>query len=187
MPLPEDPTLAAYAAVLNEKGHWATVFDAQWRVAFVTDELRLSHGEQPDSAVQRLGEHDFGPSELSRRKAIFSGDCGVVALPLHRRAPCRPRIARFDKCLHAQRRPFAAASPRRPRGEPSEMGKWRSNLRKSSSHDHRMPDRRAWRIERGAAAGASALFRLGLELERQTADQREDMLRAAGGAGFGRA
>ena len=88
MPLPEDPTLAAYAAVLNEKGHWATVFDAQWRVAFVTDELRLSHGEQPDSAVQRLGEHDFGPSELSRRKAIFSGDwMESVRRDFHGKAP----------------------------------------------------------------------------------------------------
>jgi len=69
LPLPEDPTLAAYAAALNETGHWATVFDAQWRVAFVTDELRLSFGEV-DSAVQRVGEHWFGPAELSRRKAM---------------------------------------------------------------------------------------------------------------------
>ena len=71
MPLPEDPTLAAYAAVLNETGHWATVFDAQWRVVFVTDELRLSTGEQ---VVQRRGNHYFGPSEVSRRTAMFFGD-----------------------------------------------------------------------------------------------------------------
>ena len=42
LPLPEDPTLAAYAAVLNETGHWAAVRDAQWRCVFVTDELRLA-------------------------------------------------------------------------------------------------------------------------------------------------
>src|SRR5437016_6026561 len=69
LPLPEDPTLAAYAAALNETGHWATVFDAQWRVVFVTDELRRSFGEV-DSAVQRVGEHWFGPAELARRKAM---------------------------------------------------------------------------------------------------------------------
>ena len=74
MPLPEDPTLAAYAAVLNETGHWATVVDAQWRIVFDTDELRLSTGEQFDSAVQRRGNHYFGPSEFSRRTAMFRGD-----------------------------------------------------------------------------------------------------------------
>src|SRR6266566_2276035 len=74
LPLPDDPTLAAYAAVLNEAGHWATVFDAQWRVVFVTDEVRRSFGEV-ESAVQRVGEHWFGPAELSRRTAMaFFGD-----------------------------------------------------------------------------------------------------------------
>jgi class 3 adenylate cyclase len=74
LPLPEDPTLAAYAAVLNETGHWAMVFDAQWRQVFVTDELRLASGEQHDSVAQRLGEHSFGPSEVSHVETIYSGD-----------------------------------------------------------------------------------------------------------------
>ena len=73
MPLPEDPTLAAYAAVLNETGHWASILDAQWRLVFVTDEVRLSTGEQFDSAVQRVGEHWFGPPEVSHQPTI-SGD-----------------------------------------------------------------------------------------------------------------
>jgi len=76
MPLPEDPTLAAYAAVLNETGHWAGICDAQWRFVFETDELRLSTGEQLGSAVQRVGEHWFGPSEVSLRKALYFGDAG---------------------------------------------------------------------------------------------------------------
>ena len=74
LPLPEDPTLAAYAAVLNETGHWATVIDAQWRQVFVTDELRLAGWEQDDSAVQRLGEHIFGPSALANSETVYSGD-----------------------------------------------------------------------------------------------------------------
>jgi class 3 adenylate cyclase len=74
MPLPEDPTLAAYAAALNETGYWATIFDAQWRFVFDTDELRLTTGEQFDSAVRRVGEHDLGPSEFSRAKAMAFGD-----------------------------------------------------------------------------------------------------------------
>lgn len=74
MPFPDDPTLAAFAAVLNETGHWASIFDAQWRVVFVTDEMRLSVGEQFDSAFRRVGEHRFGPSQVSRIKAMSSGD-----------------------------------------------------------------------------------------------------------------
>ena len=45
LPLPEDPFVAAAASVLNDAGHWAYVLDAQWRIAFVTDELRLSFGD----------------------------------------------------------------------------------------------------------------------------------------------
>jgi class 3 adenylate cyclase len=74
LPLPEDPTLAAYAAVLNETGHWANVKDAQWRGVFVTDELRLASGEEHDSVPPGLGEHSFGPSEVSEKETIYSGD-----------------------------------------------------------------------------------------------------------------
>ncbi|MGZ8753231.1 MAG: hypothetical protein ACXW2C_10830 [Acidimicrobiia bacterium] len=73
-PVPEDPTLAAYATALNETGHGANIMDARWRVVFVTDELRLSLGEQFDAFARPLGEHRFGPSEVSRRTAIFSED-----------------------------------------------------------------------------------------------------------------
>src|SRR5271154_2660257 len=74
MPLPGDPALAAYAVVLNETGHWATIFDARWRFVFVTDELRRSTGEQLDSAVRRVGEHWFGPLALSHVRAMVVGD-----------------------------------------------------------------------------------------------------------------
>jgi class 3 adenylate cyclase len=74
LPLPEDPTLAAYAAVLNETGHWAGVMDAQWREVFVTDELRLASGAPHGSDPPGLGEHSFGPSAVSSMEAIYSGD-----------------------------------------------------------------------------------------------------------------
>ena len=73
LPLPDDPTLAAYAAVLNETGHWASICDARWRIVFATDELRLADGEQLD-ATERVGAHRFGPVEVSRRTALFAGD-----------------------------------------------------------------------------------------------------------------
>ena len=74
LPLPEDPTLAAYAALLNETGHWATVRDAQWRFVFWTDELRLAEGEQYGSTAPGLGEHSFGPSEVAEKETLYSGD-----------------------------------------------------------------------------------------------------------------
>ena len=74
LPLPEDPTLAAYAAVLNETGYWASVRDAQWRFVFWTDELRLANGEQDGSAAEHLGEHVFGTSAVADMEAIYSGD-----------------------------------------------------------------------------------------------------------------
>jgi class 3 adenylate cyclase len=40
LPLPDDPTLAAWAVALNEAGYWAYVLDASWRYAFATDDLR---------------------------------------------------------------------------------------------------------------------------------------------------
>jgi class 3 adenylate cyclase len=73
-PLPEDPTLAAYSAVLNEAGYWAVVCDALWRVVFIADENRLSYGEQLDPLASPIGSHWFGPSELFRRVALAAGD-----------------------------------------------------------------------------------------------------------------
>src|SRR4051794_19739156 len=41
--LPDHPLLATWASALNDAGYWATLMDAEWRIVFVTDELRLSH------------------------------------------------------------------------------------------------------------------------------------------------
>ena len=51
LPLPEDPTLAACAAALNEGGFWATVHDALGRCVFFTDEQRLSYADAGAGAV----------------------------------------------------------------------------------------------------------------------------------------
>src|SRR5207253_6328966 len=74
LPLPDDPTLAVYATALNETGHWAEIWDAQWRFVFVTDELRLTSGESFDAAVERLGSHRFASSEHSLLKELYFGD-----------------------------------------------------------------------------------------------------------------
>jgi class 3 adenylate cyclase len=59
LPLPDDPVLAAWASALNDAGHWAYVVDAQWRVVFATDELRLSFGDTGPATHVPLGRHWF--------------------------------------------------------------------------------------------------------------------------------
>src|SRR4051794_18475233 len=87
LPLPDDPTLAAWATALNDAGQWAFLMDDRWRYVFVTDELRLSYGDTGDSSSQPIGSHHFsaeavrffaanirGPREATRelRRAGFA-------------------------------------------------------------------------------------------------------------------
>jgi class 3 adenylate cyclase len=74
LPLPDDPTLATFATVLNELGHSAHVLDARWRVVFITDEVRRTIGDVGGSTISRLGEHMFGPSEVAVKWAFFFED-----------------------------------------------------------------------------------------------------------------
>jgi class 3 adenylate cyclase len=78
LPLPVDPTLSAHAAVMNELGHWAIIFDVGWRVAFVTDERRLSNGDRGTSTTFGVGNHWFGPDEMSRREALYEDGLETV-------------------------------------------------------------------------------------------------------------
>src|SRR5690242_2209177 len=43
-PLPEHPVLAEFAEALNQAGLWAYVLDREYRVVYMTDELRRSNG-----------------------------------------------------------------------------------------------------------------------------------------------
>ncbi len=72
-PLPDNPTLATFATVLNELGHSAHVLDARWRVVFITDELRRTIGDE-GSTISRLGGHMFGSSEVAVRRAFYFDD-----------------------------------------------------------------------------------------------------------------
>src|SRR5262245_29666452 len=57
LPLPEDPTLAVWASVLNEAGYWAYVFDASWCLVFVTDDLRLAIRDTGPTTTAPIGSH----------------------------------------------------------------------------------------------------------------------------------
>jgi class 3 adenylate cyclase len=73
LPLPADPTLAAYASVLNEAGHWAIILDAQWRFVFQTDELLRSQGKDA-SVASEIGIHRFGPNAVPSLGGLYFGD-----------------------------------------------------------------------------------------------------------------
>jgi class 3 adenylate cyclase len=74
LPLPDDPTLATFATVLNELGHSAHVLDARWRLVFITDEVQRTMGDDGGSTSSRLGEHMFGPSEFAVKRTFFVED-----------------------------------------------------------------------------------------------------------------
>lgn len=82
-PLPEDPTLSAIALALNEAGHWAEVFDAAWRCAFITDDARLMYGGWYELAPYPVGAHLYGPESVNMRIAWRGGQW---PLEINRRA-----------------------------------------------------------------------------------------------------
>ena len=71
--LPEDPALAEVAASLQGAGHWGWVVDPQWRILFVTDELRLTFGGNVELAEWPIGVHMFSPEFLAATRAFRFG------------------------------------------------------------------------------------------------------------------
>jgi hypothetical protein len=72
-PLPEDPALAEVAAGLNAAGHWGWISDRDWRVVYMTDDLRLTFGGQLELVPVALGHHFFGPEHLRTALGYRSG------------------------------------------------------------------------------------------------------------------
>src|SRR5208283_630519 len=66
-PLPEDPTLAAWATALNQAGQWAEIFDSELRVVYMTDDERLMYGGQVELAEVPLGLFSYGPEATDIR------------------------------------------------------------------------------------------------------------------------
>jgi class 3 adenylate cyclase len=63
-PLPENPVLAEMAEALNRAGLWAYVLDPEYRVVYMTDELRRSNGGLVEMVRVPLGAHLFGADFL---------------------------------------------------------------------------------------------------------------------------
>jgi class 3 adenylate cyclase len=79
--LPEDPALAEVAAALRDAGHWGYVVDHQWRMVYVTDEMRLTFGGSVELASFPIGEHLFGPVAIN---ALQGWRFGANTMEIHR-------------------------------------------------------------------------------------------------------
>ena len=73
LPLPDDPVLAEWASALNDAGHWAYLFDAAWRYAFVTDELRLDFRDTGAVTVAPIGSHYLSVTASRFRAGTLGG------------------------------------------------------------------------------------------------------------------
>jgi len=78
LPLPDAPELAACASTLNNAGYWAYLLDADWRIVFATDELRLSLGDTGATTSAPIGKHWFSVDALSH----FASVQAAVALSI---------------------------------------------------------------------------------------------------------
>src|SRR5947208_14699996 len=76
-PLPGDPTLAATAVALRDAGQWGEIYDRNWRIVYMTNELRTSAGLGVELVSVPLGEHVFGREALETR---LGGGAGAVQL-----------------------------------------------------------------------------------------------------------
>jgi class 3 adenylate cyclase len=60
--------LAEIASSLRDAGHWAAIVDPDWRVVYITDELRLAQGFMVEPAPLTLGMHMFGEEWLAAQE-----------------------------------------------------------------------------------------------------------------------
>jgi class 3 adenylate cyclase len=78
-PLPEDPTLAATAVAMRDAGHWGEVVDRNWRIVYMTDELRASSGLGLELVPVPLGGHVFAREVLETRLGWGTGPIQLQA------------------------------------------------------------------------------------------------------------
>jgi len=65
-PLPADPTLAAVASAMESTGQWAWIVDDCWRLAYVTNAVRITYaGINGRLASFAVGRHFFSSEQLA--------------------------------------------------------------------------------------------------------------------------
>ena len=60
LPLPDDPTLGPLAEVLEREGLTAEIWDAQWRLAYLTSDYLVASGASLEGAAEGLGLPVYG-------------------------------------------------------------------------------------------------------------------------------
>jgi hypothetical protein len=71
--LPDDPALAAAAAALEERGFAGEVWDAGWRLVFVSGEARKLSSIRPEVSSAELGTHFLSPEMMAARETWPTG------------------------------------------------------------------------------------------------------------------
>jgi len=74
LPLPTDPLLAEWAASLNNGGHWAQIYDAAWRLVYVTNETRLMARDTPAASRFYIGSHRFSTESTQFFMSVVRGE-----------------------------------------------------------------------------------------------------------------
>src|SRR3954454_11251351 len=59
-PLPEHPALAEVANALNRAGAWGHVYDREYRLVYMTEEIRRTNGGLVEMATVPVGAYCFG-------------------------------------------------------------------------------------------------------------------------------
>jgi class 3 adenylate cyclase len=71
--LPDHPELAQAPAAMRDAGHWGLLFDDDWRLAYVTDDMRRALGGGNELAQWRVGHVPGSPAYVSDTRTWFSG------------------------------------------------------------------------------------------------------------------
>lgn len=79
-PLPEHPVLAEVGRALDEGGAWGQLFDADYRLVYMTDELRLTNGDLVEMVPVPLGAYAFGSEYVDALVSWRGGGWSVEAM-----------------------------------------------------------------------------------------------------------
>ncbi len=72
--------MSAWASALNDAGHWVYLYDASWRLVFVSDELRRGYGDAGPETVFPIGSHFYGAEMIKFRTTTIGGSYGMREL-----------------------------------------------------------------------------------------------------------
>ena len=78
-PLPEDSALADGARAIRDTGHWGWIFDRAWRLAWASDEVRLTFGALVELAPFEIGGFLFGPEWMRTSEGWRMGSNNIEA------------------------------------------------------------------------------------------------------------